>query len=101
MTSRLLFELDRASNFLQLLLNVFSFSLSNSFLDWLRCPINQILGLLEAETSKFAYDFNYLNLLVTGRCQHDVELVFLGLRCRRRGAASSGRDRRHSHRGSR
>jgi hypothetical protein len=37
---RLLSELHRASNFFQLFLDIFSFSLGNSFFDCLRRPID-------------------------------------------------------------
>src|SRR3954453_9435954 len=46
--------------------------------DRLRCAVDQVLGLLEAERGQAAHLLDDLDLLVAGALEDDVELILLG-----------------------
>src|SRR5690606_11233948 len=72
-SSRLL-ELDLGACVFQLLLDGFSVSLRDAFLDGLRCAINEVLGFLQAQAGSGADDLNDFNLLVASGSQNDGEV---------------------------
>src|SRR5579875_425668 len=74
--------------------------LGDAFLDRLRRALDQILGLLQAETGNGANLFDDLDLLLAGAGEHDRKLGLL-FRRRRRAAGRGRGARRHRDRGSR
>src|SRR5207302_9022599 len=94
--SSALLHLDGRALLLQLLLHVLGLGLGDLLLDRLRRAVDQILGLLEAETRQLAHDLDDLDLLVAGAGEDHVELGLLLRRRgpgRRRSAGGGGRHR--------
>src|SRR5215203_841236 len=69
--------------------------------DGLRCVVDQVLGLLEAEGRERAHLLDDLDLLVTGSLEDDVELILLGSGLVATAAATGGGGGRDGHGGSR
>src|SRR5690606_39867563 len=72
-----LLQLDLGASGLELLLDLLGFGLGNAFLDRLRSALDQVLGLLQAETGDGAHFLDDLDLLVASGSQDDVELGLL------------------------
>src|SRR5206468_11294145 len=58
-----LLDLDLAAGVLELLPHVLGILLGDAFLDALRCAVDEILGLLQAEAGELADDLDHLDLL--------------------------------------
>src|SRR5437867_13267790 len=82
---RLSLELDRAARLFELLLDGLGLGLRHALLDRLGRPVDQVLGLLEAEPRELAHDLDHLDLLVARPGEDDREVLLLG--CGRRRAA--------------
>src|SRR5882724_9434857 len=72
-----LLHLDGRAGVFELLLELGSLVLRHAFLDRLRRALDQILGLLEAEAGDRAHFLDHVDLLFTGRGEHDGELGLL------------------------
>ena len=57
-------DLNLSAGFFELRLKSVGFVFCNTFLNWLWCSINEVLGFFEAETGDSADFFNNVNLLV-------------------------------------
>src|SRR5579885_179223 len=98
--SRFLLKLDRAARLFELLLDLFGLGFADAFLDRLGGAVDQVLGLLEAESGQLAHHLDNLDLLVAGAGQHHREFILLDRR--RRGCAAACRRRcRHRNRSGR
>src|SRR5215470_1842508 len=89
-----LLELDLGADLLQGGFDLLSLVLRNGFLDRLGSRLDQVLGFLEAETSRSAHFLDHLDLLVANRGKDDREL---GLLLDRR-SGSSAWSGRHGNR---
>src|SRR5215467_5946974 len=89
-----LLELDLGADHLQGGFDLLSLVLRNGFLDRLGSRLDQVLGFLEAETSRSAHFLDHLDLLVANRGKDDREL---GLLLDRR-SGSSAWSGRHGNR---
>src|SRR5262249_8562739 len=90
---------DRRALLLELLLHILRFGLRDLLLHRLRSPVDQILGLLQAEPSQLADHLDDLDLLLARGAEDDVELRLLLDSAGRGGPAPSGtRDGRDRHR---
>src|SRR5437879_5785869 len=83
-----LLHLDGRALLLQLLPHLLGLGLGDLLLDRLRRAVDQVLGLLEAETRQLAHDLDDLDLLFAGGGEDHVELRLL-LRGRGPGAGST------------
>src|SRR5213592_798508 len=83
-----LLDLDRAASFLELSLDRVGLLAGDALLDRARCPVDEILRLLEAEIRDRADDLDHLDLLVAGGREDDIEL---GLLLARGSVAARGR----------
>src|SRR5262245_18407506 len=90
LTSHLL-EFHLSSGLFQLSLDLLGLVLGQLFLDGLGRALDQILGLLEAQTGERTHFLDHLDLLFTGGGEHDGELRFL-FHWGGSGAAQSGSD---------
>src|SRR6478752_9581094 len=91
-----LFDLDGRALVLELLLDLGGLVLVDAFLDGLAAGLDQVLGLLQAETRDGADLLDDVDLLVAARLEDDGELrLFLGSGS----AATGGRTGSHSHGG--
>src|SRR3954454_7559171 len=68
---------DAGSGALERLLGLVGGLLVGLLQDGLRCAVDQVLGLLEAQAGELAHDLDDLDLLVAGGLEDDVELVRL------------------------
>src|SRR5262245_64244279 len=68
-----LVDLDRGAGLFELRLDRVGLVLGHALLDRLRGRVDEILGLLEAETGDRAHDLDHLDLLAAGGREHDVE----------------------------
>src|SRR3954470_4733567 len=68
---------DAGSGALERLLGLVGGLLVGLLQNGLRCAVDQVLGLLEAQAGELAHDLDDLDLLVAGRLEDDVELVLL------------------------
>src|SRR5699024_5289198 len=73
-----LLELDFGAGFFKVLLSFLSFFLGHAFLDELGCAINQIFGILEAQTGDFADNFNDADLVGTEVGENEIKFGLLG-----------------------
>src|SRR6266852_873167 len=78
-----LLDLDSRTRLFKLLLELRRLVLVDTFLDALGRALDQVLGLLEAETGDRAHFLDDVDLFLTCRGQDDVELGLLGRRGRR------------------
>src|SRR5437667_408783 len=90
-------QLDRAARVFELLLDGLGLGLRHALLDRLGRPVDQVLGLLEAEPRDLAHHLDDLDLLVARPGEDDREVLLLGCG-RRRGAPGRGRARGHGDR---
>src|SRR5436190_3803484 len=75
-TERSLAQLYRPSRLLQFLLHFLCFSFRHPFLNRLGRAIDKIFSFLQTQRGEFAHDFNYLDFLLSGTRQDDIELIF-------------------------
>src|SRR6266403_1696949 len=81
---RLSLELDRSARLFELLLDRLGLGLRYALLDRLGRPVDQVLGLFEAEPGDLAHHLDDLDLLVARPGEDDREVLLLGCgRCRR------------------
>src|SRR3989442_642812 len=85
-----LLQLHRAACLLELLLDRLGLGLRHGLLDGLRRPVDEVLGLLEAEPGDLAHDLDHLDLLVARAQEDDREVLLL---CRRRRSRTATRRR--------
>src|SRR3954454_313991 len=90
---------DAGSGALERLLGLVGGLLVGLLQDGLRCAVDQVLGLLEAQAGELAHDLDDLDLLVAGRLEDDVELVLLRAGLVTATAAAGGRGGRSGHGG--
>src|SRR5438876_82294 len=81
---RLSLELDRSARLFELLLDRLGLGLRHALLDRLGRPVDQVLGLLEAEPGDLAHHLDDLDLLVARPREDDREVLLLGCGRRRR-----------------
>src|SRR6516164_1908228 len=80
LVSRSLLELDRGAGLFELRLDRVGLVLRDALLDGGGCAVDEVLGLLEAETGDRAHDLDHLDLLAARAREHDVERrLLLGL----------------------
>src|SRR6476660_4040425 len=91
-----LFDLDGRALILELLLDLGGLVLVDAFLDGLAAGLDQVLGLLQAETRDGADLLDDVDLLVTTGFEDDGEL---GLLLSRSGTAASSGTGSHGHGG--
>src|SRR5438445_5414294 len=89
--------LDRSARLLELLLDRLGLGLRHALLDRLGRPVDQVLGLLEAEPGDLAHHLDDLDLLVARPGEDDREVLLLGCG-RRRGAPGRGAGGGHGDR---
>src|SRR5205823_4929555 len=95
-------QLDRAARVFELLLDGLGLGLRHALLDRLGRPVDQVLGLLEAEPRELAHDLDHLDLLVARPGEDDREVLLLGCgRGRAAPARVAGRGHRAAPRGRR
>src|SRR5688572_20633517 len=76
-TKAALLDLGRSAGFLQLLLDRLRLLFGDAFLDRRGSALDQVLGLLEAETGDFPHRLDDIDLLLAERGQDDGELRLL------------------------
>src|SRR5438046_9225462 len=87
-------QLDRAARLFELLLDGLGLGLRHALLDRLGRPVDQVLGLLEAEPRELAHDLDHLDLLVARPGEDDREVLLPG---RGRGRAPAPRRAGRGH----
>src|SRR5580704_1729238 len=94
-----LLELDLGASFLELLLDLLRLGLVDAGLDVLRRAVDEILGVLEAETGDLADDLDDADLVGAAALEDDGELrLLLGRSGRSRRATTGCRRRRNGNR---
>src|SRR5690606_21110745 len=72
-----LLQFSLSASFFKLLLGSFSVSFAQTFFNWLRCTVNQVLGFFQAQASDFTHSFNDANFVCADFSQYEGELCLL------------------------